>query len=114
MDALRESLLAMYGISQFRPRWPTGVRRETLQATARRNHAVVDVSCYVSGYATGSMTRNDGRLDIAVAIQHVAEHLLQPGERRFSGDVIGRPNLLLRNQGERLAHRLRRVMKSSF
>src|SRR5579863_9408325 len=61
-----------------------------------------------------SMPGNNGGLDIAATIQHVMQNLLQPGERCFASDVVGRTNLLLSNQRERFAHRLRRVMKSRF
>src|SRR5271168_2144213 len=54
---------------------------------------------------------NDGGLNVAAAIQHVPQHLLQTGERRFSGDVFSRANLLLGNQAERFAYRVRRVME---
>ena len=47
-----------------------------------------------------SVPRNDRRLDISVAIEHVAQDLLQPGERRLSGNVVGRTNLFLRDQRE--------------
>ena len=49
-----------------------------------------------------SVPGDDGGLDIAVAVQHVAQDLLQPRQRRLAGDVVGRTNLLLGNQSEAL------------
>src|SRR5512143_3155092 len=57
------------------------------------------------------MSRDDGRLDVAVAIQHVAEYVMQPGEWRRSGDVVGTAHFLFRDQPERAAHGFRRVME---
>src|SRR5947208_16145626 len=58
-----------------------------------------------------SVSRNDGRLDLPTSIQHVPQDLLQARERRFSGDVVGGPNLLGRDQSKRPADGFRRVMK---
>src|SRR5580692_2522405 len=62
----------------------------------------------------GSVPRDDRGLDIAVAVQHVMENLLQPGKWRFAGNVIGRTNLLFGDQREGSAHSLRSVMESRF
>src|SRR5580692_10375960 len=62
----------------------------------------------------GSVPRDDRGLDIAVAVQHVMENLLQPGKWRFAGNVIGRSNLLFGDQREGSAHSLRRVMEGGF
>ena len=60
---------------------------------------------------TALRSRDDGRLDVAVAIEHVPQYLLQARQRRFAGDVVGPLDLVLADQGERFAHRLRRVME---
>src|SRR6266478_6114611 len=57
------------------------------------------------------VTRDDRRLDIPVAVQHVAQHIVQARKRRFAGNVVGAANFLLGNQTEGPAHRLRRVME---
>src|SRR5690348_10696078 len=54
---------------------------------------------------------DDGGLDVAVAVQHVVQHLLQARERRFPGNVVVAPNLAFGNQGEGPPHRLRRVVE---
>src|SRR5919201_5680424 len=54
---------------------------------------------------------NNGRLDIAVAVQHVSQHMLQAREGRFARDVIIAANLFLRDQRERPAHCFGRVME---
>src|SRR5579871_6898728 len=56
----------------------------------------------------------DRSLDVTVAIEHVAQNLLQPGEWRLAGNVIGRSNLLFRNQCERLTHGLGGVVERSL
>src|ERR1022692_2847700 len=63
---------------------------------------------------TPSVSGNDGGLDIAVAVQHVMENLLQPGQGRLASNVIGGTNLFLRDQRERSAHGLRSVMEGRF
>ena len=57
------------------------------------------------------VARNNRRLDIPAAVQHVAQHILQTGERSFSGNVVVPTDFFLRNQTESPAHRLRRVME---
>src|SRR5271156_6341465 len=57
------------------------------------------------------VTGDNGGLDVAVAVQHVAENLLQPREWRLAGNVVRGTNLLLSNQCKRLAHGLRGVME---
>jgi len=58
------------------------------------------------------VTRDDRRLDIPVAVQHVAQHIVQARKWRFAGNVVGAANFLLGNQTEGPAHRLRSVMES--
>ena len=58
--------------------------------------------------------RDNGRLDVAVAVQHVPQDLLQPRERGLAGDVIGALNFPFANQREGFAHRLRRVMEGGL
>ncbi len=48
------------------------------------------------------MAWNDGGLDVAVAVQHVLQNLLQPRKRRFARNVVGRSNLFFRDQGKAL------------
>src|SRR5579864_7969443 len=61
-----------------------------------------------------SVPGNDGSFDIAIAVQHVMENLLQPGQWRLASNVIGGTNLLLGNQRECSAHGFRGVMESRF
>src|SRR6266851_1309110 len=60
------------------------------------------------------MAGNDSGLDVAVAIEHVSENLLQSRERRFASNVVVGTNLLFRNQPERPSNGVRRVMESCF
>ena len=46
------------------------------------------------------MSRNYRGLDVAVTVQHVAQHIVQPRQRRFPCDVIRSPDLALRDQPE--------------
>ena len=57
------------------------------------------------------VTRDDRCFDIPVAVQHVAQHILQTRERRFTGNVIIAANFLLNDQIEGPAHRFRSVME---
>src|SRR5205085_11172442 len=52
--------------------------------------------------------------DPAAAIQQFAQHFVGMGERGFGGNMIGAVDLVLRNQAERLAYRLRSVMEGSL
>jgi hypothetical protein len=87
--ALPESLLAMDDIVSFVPRSVKVliVNRKTLQQrphSTRVETQLVTVSLPLKAGVDrrlsdqASVTRNDCRLDITVAIQHVAEDLLQP------------------------------------
>src|SRR6202795_3808482 len=58
------------------------------------------------------VTRDDRRLDIPVAVQHVAQHIVQTRKWSLAGNVVGAANFLLGNQTEGPAHRLRSVMES--
>lgn len=64
--------------------------------------------------ASGSLTRNDRGLDVPVAVHHVFQDLLQARERSLAGNVVGRADLLFRDQGEGLAHAIRRVVERRF
>src|SRR6266849_8282373 len=57
---------------------------------------------------------DDRGLDIPVAVQHVAEHIVQTRKGRFAGNVVGATNFLLGNQTKGPAHRLRGVVESRF
>jgi hypothetical protein len=46
---------------------------------------------------------NDGGLDVAVAVEHVAQHVMQARQWRFAGNVIGAANLLFCDQRKRAA-----------
>ena len=63
---------------------------------------------------TRSVAGNDGGFDVASAVQHVAQHLLQAGERSFAGDVVRGANFFGCDQSEGAAHGFRRVMKRGF
>src|SRR5216684_741240 len=58
-----------------------------------------------------SVAGNDGRFDVAAAVQHVAKDLLEARQRGFAGDVVGGANLFGGDQAEGAAHGFRRVMK---
>src|SRR5215471_5458699 len=58
-----------------------------------------------------SMAGNYRRLDVASAIQHMAENLLQARQGRLAGDVVGRTNLLCRDQAKCSADSFRCVME---
>ncbi len=60
------------------------------------------------------MAGNDGCLDVAAAVQHVAEHFLQTGERSFTGNVIGGADFFGGDQAKRAAYGFRRVMERSL
>ena len=61
-----------------------------------------------------SVAGNYGGFDIASAVQHVAENLLQARQGRLAGDVVGRTNLFCRDQSECPANCFRRVVECSF
>src|SRR5580700_1798925 len=97
--------------------WNRVFRRERLPALSsvrlRRVHPVVS-RCgrhELWIYAGGLLSRDDRGFNVAVAIQHVTQHMLQSRERRLSGNVVRTLNLLFRNQGEGFADRFRRVME---
>src|SRR5437660_11698845 len=58
-----------------------------------------------------SMAGNDSGLDVAVAIKHVSENLLQSRERRFAGNLIMGTTFLFRNDPERPSNGIRAVME---
>ena len=45
-----------------------------------------------------SVAGYDGRLDLAPAVQHLLQHLLQLGERRLAGNVVRALHVFFRNQ----------------
>src|SRR5882724_2587274 len=59
----------------------------------------------------GSVTGNNGGLDVTGAVQHMAQDVLQFGERRLAGYVVGGLNLLLSDQFEGATDRVRGVME---
>ena len=61
-----------------------------------------------------SVSWDDGRLDIASTVQHVAEDLLQARQGRLTGDVVGRTDLLGGNQSEGPADGFRRMVERGF
>src|SRR5438552_17811083 len=62
----------------------------------------------------GLMPGDDGSLNIAVAVQHVVQHLLQARQWRFSRNVVVAPDFAFRDQGKGPPHRLRSVMERGF
>src|SRR5271169_3321676 len=58
-----------------------------------------------------SVPRDYRSFDVAPAVQHVAEDLLQARQRGFASNVIGGANLLGGDQAEGPAHGFRRVME---
>ena len=54
---------------------------------------------------------DDCGLDVAAAVQHVTQDLLQARQGRLAGNVVGGANLLGRDQSEGPAHRFRSVME---
>src|SRR5689334_23796410 len=83
-------------------------RREVLGIVERMRLAWYDR--FHSGHLW-LMSRDDGRFDVAVAVQHVTKHVLQARKRLLAGDVIRALDLLLGDQRERLAHRFRGVVE---
>src|SRR5581483_2282903 len=61
-----------------------------------------------------SVPGDDCGLDLSALFHHRFEHLRQSRERNFPGDVVRCLDLFFRNQGERLAHGLRRMMERGF
>src|SRR5579862_1474943 len=57
------------------------------------------------------VTRDNRGLYVTTAVEHMAEHFMQAGERRFAGNVVGAQNFLLRNQTKRAPHGRRCVME---
>ena len=60
------------------------------------------------------MAGDDCGFDVAAAVQHVAQNLLQARQRRLSGDVVGGANLFCRDQAEGAANCFRRVVERCF
>ena len=60
------------------------------------------------------MAGDDCGFDVAAAVQHVAQNLLEARQRRLSGDVVGGTNLFGRDQSEGPANRFRRVVERCF
>src|SRR5437868_14998301 len=63
------------------------------------------------GRFLASVSGNNGGLDVAVAVQHVPQYIMQARERSFAGNVIRASHLLLGNQSESASHRLGSVME---
>src|SRR5512146_256874 len=61
-----------------------------------------------------SMAGDDCGFDVAVAVAHVTEHLLQSRERRFTGYVIIGADLALGDEREGAANGFRCVMERRF
>src|ERR1700687_3304519 len=81
-----------------RPRPAGRARRPSLHPTTRHTVTIL-------------VTRDDRSLDIPVAVQHVAQHIVQTRKRRFAGNIVGAENLLLGNQTEGPAHRFWSVVE---
>ncbi len=60
------------------------------------------------------MAGDDCGFDVAAAVQHVTQNLLQARQRRLPGNVVGGTNLLGRDQSEGPANRFRRVVERGF
>src|ERR1700758_572526 len=58
-----------------------------------------------------SVAGDDCGLDVATAVQHVPQNLLQARQRSLSGNVVGGANLFCRDQSECAANRFRRVVE---
>src|SRR3977135_4450487 len=65
----------------------------------------------LSTFSRQSVAGNNGGLDVATAVQHVAQHVLQARQRSLSGDVVGGTNFFRRNQSEGATDGLGRVVK---
>src|SRR5579864_3959432 len=61
-----------------------------------------------------SVAGDDRGLNVAPAVQHVPQNLLQARQRRLSGDVVGGANLFGRDQSEGSANRFWRVVERRF
>ena len=60
------------------------------------------------------MAGDDCGFDVAAAVQHVAQNLLEARQRRLSGDVVGGANLFCRDQSEGPANRFWSVVERRF
>src|SRR3974390_2358525 len=58
--------------------------------------------------------RNNGGLDIAAAVEHVTQHVVQTRQRRLARNVVGAAHLPLGNQAERPANGFGRVVEGRF
>src|ERR1700756_1265325 len=74
----------------------------------------VIASLYPGRSSLRSVSWNDGGLDVAVAVEHVPQHVMQARKWRFAGDVIGAADLLFGDQRKRAAHRFGGVMERSL
>src|SRR5271169_6245595 len=70
-----------------------------------------DMGC---GSPRALLPRDNRSLDVAVAVQHVTQDMLQTRQWRLTSDVVRAFDFLLRNQRECFAHGLRSVMESGL
>src|SRR5579872_3814738 len=61
-----------------------------------------------------SVAGDDCGFDVAAAVQHVTQNLLQARQWRLPGNVVGGPNLLGRDQSKGPANCFRRVVERGF
>jgi len=60
------------------------------------------------------VTWDNGRFNVAVAVEHVSQNVMQSRQRSLTRDVIRTPHFPLSNQTERAANGLGRVMEGRF
>ena len=60
------------------------------------------------------MAGDDCGFDVAAAVQHVTQNLLQAGKRSLPRDVVGGADFFGRDQSEGPANRFRRVVERGF
>src|SRR5260370_39462173 len=65
----------------------------------------------LSIFSRRSVAGNNRGLDVASAVQHMAQHVLQARQGSLSGDVVGGTNLFRRNESEGSPDSLGRMVK---
>src|SRR5208282_3017564 len=77
-------------------------------------HGTKTVTHTVSDPLGASVAGDDGGFDVAAAVQHVTQNLLQARQWGLPGDVVGGANFLGRDQSEGPANRFRSVVEGGF
>src|ERR1700704_5164550 len=86
--------------------WSFEIKILTTEDTGRHRGYKLAALALVSG--------NNRGLDVAVAVQHVPQYVMQARERSFARDVVRAANFSLGDQSECTADSLRSVMERGF